>query len=153
MLGEPSRELRLSTEMPVLAHRFALATIRSPSETKRIPVSGDLHEVATENAEAQKYFDLGLQLVFGFNRAEAVRCFRNASQLYPQAAMPYWGMALACGRHMNMDHDMELDCAQFCATQIVCTECNRVTTSGGMVRTCLVPRLSGRCVAKSMSAR
>lgn len=31
------------------------------------------HPIATKNAEAQKYFDQGLQLVFGFNRAEAVR--------------------------------------------------------------------------------
>ena len=66
------------------------------------------HPIATKNAEAQKYFDQGLQLVFGFNRAEAVRSFRRASQLDPQAAMPYWGMALAYGRHMNMDQDMDV---------------------------------------------
>jgi hypothetical protein len=66
------------------------------------------HPIATKNAEAQEYFDQGLQLVFGFNRAEAVRSFRRASQLDPQAAMPYWGMALAYGRHMNMDQDMDV---------------------------------------------
>ena len=66
------------------------------------------HPIATKSAEAQKYFDQGLQLVFGFNRAEAVRSFRRASQLDPQAAMPYWGMALAYGRHMNMDQDMDV---------------------------------------------
>ena len=66
------------------------------------------HPIATKNAEAQKYFNQGLQLVFGFNRAEAVRSFRRASQLDPQAAMPYWGMALAYGRHMNMDQDMDV---------------------------------------------
>ena len=46
--------------------------------------------------------------MFGFNRAEAVRSFRRASQLDPQAAMPYWGEALAYGRHMNMDQDMDV---------------------------------------------
>jgi hypothetical protein len=66
------------------------------------------HPIATKNAEGQKYFDQGLQLVFGFNRAEAVRSFRRASQLDPQAAMPYWGEALAYGRHMNMDQDMDV---------------------------------------------
>ena len=66
------------------------------------------HPIATKNAEAQKYFDQGLQLAFGFNRTEAVRSFRHASQLDPQAAMPYWGMALAYGRHMNMDQDMDV---------------------------------------------
>src|SRR5262250_1466540 len=66
------------------------------------------HPIATNNAEAQKYFNQGLQLVFGFNRAEAVRSFRRASHLDPQAVMPYWGMALAYGRHMNMDQDMDV---------------------------------------------
>jgi tetratricopeptide (TPR) repeat protein len=66
------------------------------------------HPIATKNVEAQEYFDQGLQLVFGFNRAEAVRSFRRASQLDPHAAMPYWGMALAYGRHMNMDQDMDV---------------------------------------------
>jgi len=66
------------------------------------------HPISTKNAEAQKYFDQSLQLVFGFNRAEAVRSFRRASQIDPQAAMPYWGEALAYGRHMNMDQDMDV---------------------------------------------
>jgi tetratricopeptide (TPR) repeat protein len=70
------------------------------------------HPIATKNAEAQKYFDQGLQLVFGFNRAEAVRSFRRASQLDPHAAMPYWGMALAYGRHMNMDQDMDVSASE-----------------------------------------
>src|SRR5690348_11912897 len=70
------------------------------------------HPIATKNVDAQKYFDQGLQLVFGFNRAEAVRSFRRASQLDSQAAMPYWGMALAYGRHMNMDQDMDVSPAE-----------------------------------------
>src|SRR5215510_9745627 len=67
------------------------------------------HPISTKNPEAQKYFDQGLMLVFGFNRAEAVRSFRRASQLDPGAAMPHWGMALAYGRHMNMDVDMDVE--------------------------------------------
>ncbi|PYX28454.1 MAG: hypothetical protein DMG77_15795 [Acidobacteria bacterium] len=66
------------------------------------------HPISTTNPEAQKYFDQGLNLVFGFNRAEAVRSFRRAAQLDPQAAMPHWGMSLAYGRHMNMDGDMDV---------------------------------------------
>ena len=50
--------------------------------------------------------------MFGFNRAEAVRSFRRASQLDPQAAMPYWGEALAYGRHMNMDQDMDVSSSE-----------------------------------------
>lgn len=66
------------------------------------------HSISTKNPEAQKYFDQGLMLAFGFNRTEAVRSFRRAAQLDPAAAMPHWGMALAYGRHMNMDQDMDV---------------------------------------------
>lgn len=66
------------------------------------------HPISTTNPEAQKYFDQGLNLVFGFNRAEAVRSFRRSARLDPQAAMPHWGVSLAYGRHMNMDGDMDV---------------------------------------------
>jgi tetratricopeptide (TPR) repeat protein len=66
------------------------------------------HKISTKNPEAQQYFDQGLMLVFGFNRAEAVRSFRRAARLDPDSAMPHWGMALAYGRHMNMDVDMDV---------------------------------------------
>src|SRR5215468_2082571 len=70
------------------------------------------HRISTKNPEAQQYFDQGLMLVFGFNRAEAVRSFRRAAQLDPKAAMPHWGMALAYGRHMNMDIDLDVQPAK-----------------------------------------
>jgi cytochrome c-type biogenesis protein CcmH/NrfG len=47
-------------------------------------------------------------MVFGFNRPEAVRSFRRAAELDPKAAMPHWGMALALGRHLNMEGDMDV---------------------------------------------
>jgi tetratricopeptide (TPR) repeat protein len=66
------------------------------------------HPISTQNSETQKFFDQGLMMVFGFNRPEAVRSFRRATESDPQAAMPYWGLALALGRHMNMDGDMDV---------------------------------------------
>ena len=36
------------------------------------------HPIATKNAEAQKFFDQGLALLYGFNRYEALRSFRKA---------------------------------------------------------------------------
>jgi len=78
-----------------------------------LPGLGNRHHlVSTKNPEAQKYFDQGLMLVFGFNRAEAVRSFRRASQLDPKSPMPHWGMSLAYGRHMNMDIDMDVEPAK-----------------------------------------
>jgi tetratricopeptide (TPR) repeat protein len=55
------------------------------------------HAIATKNAEAQKFFDQGLMLNFGFNHDEAVRSFRRAIELDPEAAMAYWGVAWALG--------------------------------------------------------
>jgi len=65
---------------------------------------GNLHHpVATKNAEAQKFFDQGLRLIYAFNHAEAQRSFQKAAQLDPQLAMAYWGMALAVGPNYNVD--------------------------------------------------
>src|SRR5215475_7985316 len=67
------------------------------------------HPIATKNPEAQKFFDQGLALSYAFNRAEAARSFRRAAELDPTAAMPWWGVSLSLGRHMNMDIDQDVD--------------------------------------------
>lgn len=72
------------------------------------------HPIATSNPEAQKFFDQGLTLLYGFNRYEAWRSFRKASELDPQAAMPWWGMAMARGPHINMDMDGDVDTKASC---------------------------------------
>src|SRR5262249_44792441 len=45
------------------------------------------HPVSTENAEAQKFFNQGLALIYRFNHNEA----RRAAKLDPNLAMAYWG--------------------------------------------------------------
>src|SRR4051794_19265715 len=59
----------------------------------------------------------GLALLYGFNRSEALRSFRKASELDPAAAMPYWGMAMATGPYINMgaEGDGDLDSKAACA--------------------------------------
>jgi tetratricopeptide (TPR) repeat protein len=69
------------------------------------------HPIATKSPEAQKFFDQGLALAWAFNRAEAVRSFRHAAELDPSAAMPWWGVSFALGRHMNMNLDQDVDAA------------------------------------------
>lgn len=59
------------------------------------------HPIATTNAEAQKFFDQGLTLVYAFNHGEAARSFRRAAELDPKSPMPYWGIALALGPNYN----------------------------------------------------
>lgn len=57
--------------------------------------------ISTSRPLAQRYFDQGLTLAYGFNHAEAERSFRQAAELDPQCAMCYWGMALVLGPNIN----------------------------------------------------
>src|SRR5689334_17026341 len=65
------------------------------------------HPIATSNPEAQKFFDQGLTLVYGFNHDEAIRSFEQAARLDPQSPMPHWGIALALGENINSPIDPE----------------------------------------------
>src|ERR1051325_3883204 len=67
------------------------------------------HPIGTANREAQKYFDQGLVLLYGFNRPEALRSFRKALELDPRAAMAQWGVAMSIGPYLNMDMDPDAD--------------------------------------------
>src|SRR3954454_1486438 len=73
------------------------------------------HPITTKSVEAQRYFDQGLALMYGFNRYEALRSFRKSAELDPQAAMAQWGVAMATGPYINMDgeptYDMKTSCA------------------------------------------
>ncbi len=73
------------------------------------------HPIATRSPEAQQFFNQGLTLLYGFNRYEALRSFRKASELDPQAAMAYWGMAMSQGPYINMDGDPSYDLKGACA--------------------------------------
>jgi tetratricopeptide (TPR) repeat protein len=63
------------------------------------------HPIATSNPDAQRFFDQGFDLVFGFNHEEAVRSFQRAAELDPKTAMPHWGIAWALGPNYNLDVD------------------------------------------------
>jgi len=63
------------------------------------------HPISTKNPEAQRFFDQGLTLAFGFNHEEAVRSFQRAAELDPESPMPHWGIALALGPNINMPMD------------------------------------------------
>ncbi len=72
------------------------------------------HPIATRNPQAQKFFDQGLVMLYGFNRPEALRSFRKALELDPQAAMAHWGVAMALGPDLNMDMDPDIHIADSC---------------------------------------
>ncbi|MBE9169317.1 hypothetical protein IQ238_17925 [Pleurocapsales cyanobacterium LEGE 06147] len=63
---------------------------------------GNYHfPVSTKNPLAQRYFDRGLILAYGFNHAEAARSFQEAARLDPNCAMCYWGLAYVLGPNIN----------------------------------------------------
>lgn len=64
---------------------------------------GEYHRaITTKDAGAQRYFDQGMVLGFGFNHAEAIRSFRAAQKLDPACAMCFWGEALVTGPNINV---------------------------------------------------
>ena len=59
------------------------------------------HPIATKSLQAQRYFDQGLVLAYGFNHAEAARSFREAIKLDRDCAMCNWGLAYVLGSNIN----------------------------------------------------
>ena len=58
--------------------------------------------VTTRSAEAQRYFDQGLRLLWAFNHDESTRSFARALELDPSCAMCAWGVALTVGPNYNL---------------------------------------------------
>lgn len=58
-------------------------------------------KITTDSPEAQRYFDQGLGFVHGFNHSAAIRAFQQAAEIDPECVMAHWGIALACGPHIN----------------------------------------------------
>lgn len=59
-------------------------------------------QVTTDVAQAQLWFDRGLNWLFGFNHKEAITCFTLAAEADPSCGMAYWGIAYAAGPNYNM---------------------------------------------------
>jgi tetratricopeptide (TPR) repeat protein len=58
--------------------------------------------VTTKSTDAQLWFDRGLNWVFGFNHAEAIKCFGKALEHDPGCAMAQWGISYAAGPNYNL---------------------------------------------------
>lgn len=91
--------LNLTTLMALAQHEHHASS--SEPATLISGLSNLNHPVTTKNTEAQKFFNQGLVLIYGFNHEEAKRSFERAAQLDPKMAMAYWGIALAVGPNYN----------------------------------------------------
>ena len=59
------------------------------------------YPITTANDSAQRYFDQGLVLAYGFNHAEAARSFWEAARIDTTCAMAWWGFAYVLGPNYN----------------------------------------------------
>jgi tetratricopeptide (TPR) repeat protein len=64
---------------------------------------GTLHrDTGSRIPAAQRYFDQGLRMAYGFNHEAAGRAFAEAARLDPDCAICVWGQALVLGPNINM---------------------------------------------------
>jgi tetratricopeptide (TPR) repeat protein len=84
---------------------------RAQSAPPDVPLFDNLgshhYPITTQVPLAQRYFDQGLRLYYGFNHAEASRAFGEAARRDPGCAMCYWGIALALGPNINAPMERE----------------------------------------------
>ncbi|MBB34496.1 MAG: hypothetical protein CME88_14155 [Hirschia sp.] len=98
----------VSTEPVTQTQQVTEPTLAAPTLAERAGAPlfegmGDFHRpITTSDPDAQKYFDQGMVLAFGFNHAESIRSFRAAQTLDPSCAMCFWGEALATGPNINV---------------------------------------------------
>ncbi len=57
--------------------------------------------ISTHSAEAQVWFNRGLNWSYAFSREEAHRCFQNVVDHDPDCAIGYWGLAYSLGPYYN----------------------------------------------------
>jgi len=57
--------------------------------------------ITTKSKEAQRYFNQGIMLAYGFNHAEAARSFYEVTRLDSTCAMGWWGFAYVLGPNYN----------------------------------------------------
>ncbi|MEO6264883.1 MAG: hypothetical protein ABIO58_08020, partial [Luteimonas sp.] len=70
---------------------------------------GSLHrDTGSSVPAAQRYFDQGLRMAYGFNHEAASRAFAEAARLDPDCAVCVWGQALVLGPNINLPMDPAL---------------------------------------------
>jgi predicted Zn-dependent protease len=96
----------LAQDMPAMKMAPMPAMYGGEADKPGAPVftglSSHHHPISTRNRKTQKFFDQGVDLMFGFNHPEAVRSFREAARLDPHCAMCWWGVSASLGSNINI---------------------------------------------------
>ena len=86
--------------------------VADPARASTVPLFetfGDVHrDIGTRVPAAQRYFDQGLRMAYGFNHDAAGRAFAEAARLDPSCAMCVWGQAVVLGPNINLLMDPAL---------------------------------------------
>jgi tetratricopeptide (TPR) repeat protein len=98
-----SRSAALPSRFQIALASMKMASV--PARNASVPLIEGLNNVGlpvtTSSTKAQKYFNQGLALTYGFNHDGAIRSFRAAQVLDPECAMCFWGEAFAHGPNIN----------------------------------------------------
>ena len=105
--------------------------------------------ISTKKSEAQKYFNQGLALAFGFNHAEAARSFYYATKLDKYSAMSFWGYAYVLGPNYNAGMEPDNYERAYKAIQ----QALKLSANASEKEKVLINALSKRYVAKAVEDR
>ena len=95
----------LLTLFAVLAgYTVSFAQDTNPVPTLRDDLAVYHRPIKTSSKEAQRWFDQGLVLYYGFNHDAAIACFKKVAELDPKCAMAWWGQAISAGPNINNPH-------------------------------------------------
>jgi tetratricopeptide (TPR) repeat protein len=101
MAGMPMGGMNMKMTLPPMPAVYA-GEADKPGAPVFTGLGDHHHAISTKVDGAQKFFDQGVRLLFGFNHAEAIRSFREAARLDPNCAMCWWGVAFALGTNINL---------------------------------------------------
>ncbi len=85
-------------------HTVSFAQDTNPVPTLRDDLAVYHRPIKTTSKEAQRWFDQGLVLHYGFNHDAAIACFKKVAELDPKCAMAWWGQAISAGPNINNPH-------------------------------------------------
>jgi hypothetical protein len=127
---------------------FALALVIASAGVDSAPepffegLGSHTRKISTDVPQTQKYFDQGFDFLFGFNHGAAIRAFQAAEKADPTCAMAHWGIALACGPHINFPH-VPPSAAELAWKELVLAQEN--VSHASAVEKALIEALGHRC--------
>ncbi len=94
--------LTVSLAVSACSHHYKPSEMHSAARAQHFNgLSSHTRTVTTDSAEAQEFFDQGLNWMYAFNHDEAIRCFLRAAELDPDCAMVWWGVSVCHGPNYN----------------------------------------------------